>query len=1307
MNGGKLGRRTVFADGKERCPARRSLSDKKQIRFLDGWKKMSHEFVHLHLHSDYSLLDGACAISWAKLKDATGKTDIVGMAKEHGMKAVALTDHGVMGGCFEFYNALKKEDIKPIIGCETYLAPCSRTVKSIEVPNIRGFHLILLAENNEGYHNLCKLISEAHTSGFYYKPRIDKDLLREYHKGIIGMSACLQGEIAMAARMQGHDAAKKILTEYLDIFGRENFYLEIMYHGGPEGTIQILPEDIRENYLEMTEAQKTVNRILIELSRETGVPLVATNDVHYLRKEHAKAHEILLCIQTRTTMNTPGHMRLSSDEFYFKSGDEMYEIFGNEVPEALSNTLEIAERCNVSIDYENHYPQFFPPEEFIKTLDAEQIRVTSVEEIEKEIAANHEKNPEKPVPDEAAKQKMVKDRIILKNAASYLKNICLYGTGENSVCGYKVKYGYDPFNPPEEKKAEAEQNLKRMEYELEIINRTKYPSYFLCVWDFINWAKEHGIPVGPGRGSGAGSIVAYLSGITNIDPMKYDLLFERFLNPDRVSPPDFDTDFCERHRQDVIDYVVNKYGADCVSQIGTYGTLKAKVVLKDIARALDRTPSEGNMITKLVPDDPKMTLSKAKTESPDFRELLEKEPWVKEIYDYGMTLEQLNRQMGIHACGVIICNQPLANLVPLGHGAHDEVITEYVAPLCENIGLLKMDFLGLRTLTVIQDACDNVFKNRGIRLDMDRIPLDDKKTYDLLNNGDTVSVFQLESGGMQELCRKFGVENIKHIIALVAIYRPGPMQFIDTFVGRKKGTIPTEYDHPKMESLLKETYGIMLYQEQIMQVVQVLAGFSLGQADILRRAIGKKKIKDMNAQHDKFIIGCEKTNNIPKEQAEVIWENIKKFADYGFNKSHSAAYALMSYRTAYLKANYRAEFMAAVMTSELSNSTKIAFLISECRDAGIPILPPDINSSDVNFSVDGKTIRFGLGAIKGFGTGVSESIIAARKDGPFKSITDLLKRTDGINAKALENLIRAGALDTLNLKRSQLVAMIEPALACANSHKRDKESGQMGLFDMLDGDDSCDVDVLEIPDIPEFSEEERLDNEKTLLGFYVSGHPLQRYEKIIKSYSSAKLSEILQMPNDIGVKLGGMITSLQRKLTKKDQKAFAIFQLEDMTGNIECLCYNRIYEKCKEALVDGATVFVRALTKVGDEENSTHSLMVEDVIPLENVYGTDTAELYVHIEAGKHTREQISQLAALPGRYPGKIPLILCVHTADGLAAFVETGSSFSVTVSSEMLTELYDIVGSEYCKLKSVPDVPQPRPHYNNKEQQMESVKS
>ena len=1255
---------------------------------------MPRDFVHLHVHTDYSLLDGACPISWAKLKDAEGKVDLVSMVANAGMKACAITDHGVMGGCLEFHNAMKKADLKPIIGCETYVSPCSNEKHDISIPYIKGFHLLLLAKNQTGYRNLCSIVSDAHTRGFYYKPRTDKEFLASHAEGLIASSACLAGELSAMIRYQGYEDARKALYEYLDIFGRENFYIELMYHN-------------QEN-------QREVNKELIRLARAENIPMIATNDVHYLRREDARAHEVMLCIQTRTTMADEKHFKMDTEEFYLKDGDEMFQIWGNEVPEALINTLEVAEKCDVTIGYENHYPEYDVPEEFSATLDLEKIRQeareSAVEILKKEKAKKED--PSEPTEEEIAYQ--TEREIILQKTGAYLRQVCLYGTGKNSVCGYLKKYGYDPFNPPEDKKADAELKLKRLDYELSVIMRTKYPSYFLCVWDFINWAKEHGIPVGAGRGSGAGSLVAYLSGITDIDPIKYDLLFERFLNPDRVSPPDFDTDFCERRRQEVIDYVINKYGADSVSQIGTYGQLKAKAVLKDVARALSRTPGEGNMITKTVPDDPKMTLNKAIKESPDLQKLME-EPWVQEVFSYAKPLEMLNRQMGIHACGVIISNQPLADLLPLGRGAHDEVITQYTAPLCESVGLLKMDFLGLRTLTLIQDTLYNIKKSRGIDLDLDQVSLEDQATYDLLNRGDTVAVFQLESGGMQNLCRQFRVENIKHIIALVAIYRPGPMQFIPIFVGRKLGTMKVEYDHPLMEQYLKETYGIMLYQEQIMQVVQVLAGFSLGQADILRRAIGKKKIKDMEAQHDKFIEGCLKTNNIPNETAETIWQNIKKFADYGFNKSHSAAYALLSYRTAYLKANYRAEFMAAVLTSELSNGEKLRFLINECRSSGIPVLPPDVNHSDVNFTVDNGAIRFGLGAIKGFGEGVSEVIIQARNEGgEFKSLSDLLERTGGVlNAKAVESLIRAGAMDSFRWKRSQLVAVIEQTIASANSRRRDKEMGQSNLFEMLDDFDQSTFGDTPMPDIPEFEESDILEAEKQLLGFYVSGHPIAKYDDYFKTFSTRSVARLTEGEGDVGVRVGGMIKSVAKKISKKDGKTFGILTFEDLTGTIETLAYSRTYEANRVLIhqdeiarenhkagdpAPGVTpVFILGLTRKQEDEGSPVTLTAEKILTLDEVVEKCSEELHIHLYE-ETDLERLKEFFALLKKYPGgDTKLILCVHTKNASQVFIEASARYRVKVSCAMLEAVNAFFGAKRWKIKTDDsNLPQPRPKFD-----------
>ncbi|MFA6998568.1 MAG: DNA polymerase III subunit alpha, partial [Victivallaceae bacterium] len=738
---------------------------------------MAADFVHLHLHTHYSLLDGACT-----------PEGLIKMAKEYDMPAVAITDHGFMGGALDVYKKFKEAKINPIIGCEAYVAPGSRTDRNPAVPFIRGHHLVLLAKDISGYHSLCKLIEEACRTGIYYKPRIDKELLAAHHDGLIVMSACIGGEIP-AAIIDGDMAkAERAIGEYCDIVGKENFYLEIMDHG--------------------IEEERTANRGLIELSKKMNLPLIATNDVHYLKKEHARAHEIMLCIQTQSKLDDTKRMKFDGDEFYFKSPDEMKALF-KEVPEAITNTVELAERCNIEFKFApkvNHYPVF---------------KVENFEGSNKD----------------------------------FLRKIC--------VDNIDKLYSGDADRSREE-------IIKRLDFELGVIEKTGFLDYFLVVADFISYARQQNIPVGPGRGSGAGSLVAYLSRITDIEPLKYNLLFERFLNPERISPPDFDIDFCEKRRSEVIDYVRMKYGSDSVCQIGTYGKLKAKAVIKDVARVLGHPYDVGDRITKLIPNDPKMTLAKARKESPELAEMLKNDPTVQEIFSYAEILEGLNRQMGIHAAGVIIGDQPLDELVPLSRGSDGEVITQFPAVPCESLGLLKMDFLGLRTLTIIQNACDLIKKSRGIEIDISKILLDDQKTYDLLNRGDTISVFQLESSGMQNLCRQFGVETIEHIIALIAIYRPGPMEFIPEFVACKRGTKPVEYDHPKMEKILKETYGIMLYQEQIMQVVQELAGFTLGGADILRRAIGKKDVKVLEGERAKFIAGCAEHNQIPYQKAEAI-----------------------------------------------------------------------------------------------------------------------------------------------------------------------------------------------------------------------------------------------------------------------------------------------------------------------------------------------------------------------------------------------------------------------------------------------------
>ena len=1171
---------------------------------------MLTEFVHLHLHSDYSLLDGACSVK-----------GIAELASEYAMPAVAMTDHGCMGGAIDFYKTLNSAGIKPIIGCEMYVSPTTRFDRDQFKKDIRGFHLVLLAKDFEGYTNLCKLASAAHLEGFYHKPRIDMEILAQHSKGLIALSACLKGKIASNILHDRYKDAKDALKEYLDIFGRENFYLEIMDHGMPE--------------------QRKINKSVLLLSREFDVPLVATNDVHYLKKEHYKSHELMLCIQTHSTTSDKKRFKFSSDQFYFKSGKEMAELFSDN-PEAIRNTLEVAEKCNLIIPFVpdvNHYPVY---------------------EIQENISKKE-----------------------------YLRNICLDSMQE--------RYGFDPRQNPQLTE-EQKKLIARLDFELEVIDKENYCSYFLVVWDFLRYAREQDIAVGPGRGSGAGSIVAYLTHITDIDPIRYNLLFERFLNPERVSPPDFDIDLCERRRVEVINYVRDKYGADNVAQIGTYGTLKAKAVIKDTARALGYTFDDSNKITKLIPDGPKVSLKSAREESKELREFIEKKKWVQEIFEYAAPLEGLNRNMSIHAAGVIIGDQRLDNLVPLAKGSGAEVITQFPAGPCEELGLLKMDFLGLRTLTLIQDAVYNIKKNQNIKIDISTIPLNDKKTFDLLNKGNTVAVFQLESSGMRDLCRKFGVETIEDIIALIAIYRPGPMQFIPEFISRKMGKTPIEYDHPGEERILKETYGIMLYQEQIMQIVQVVAGFSLGQADILRRAMGKKKVDEMMAMQEKFIKGCEETNGIDKKTADAIWKQIAKFAGYGFNKSHSAAYAFIAYRTAFLKANYPVEFMAAVLSSDIDKAEKVAFGIRECREMGIDVLPPDINSSDINFTVDGRAIRFGLAAIKGVGSAAATAIINARNEhGAFKDFLSFCEIAgSAVNTRMLDGFCRTGAFDSFGLQRSQLVAMIEPTLSLAQTTVKDKASGQGSLFDMLEEEDKVGYNSVEVPDIQEFHEQEILQNEKELLGFYVTGHPLGKYADIIKIYSTHSLADVTNkdpesaLAHDTGVKVGGIITSLQHKQSKKGND-FVIMQLEDLEGSCECFIFGDEYQKCKELLTENAPIYVAGLVDT-ENEKSEPKIIAKSITPLNLVQTLFTKELHIRMHEGSAKKEMLQDIRKLCKVHSGKTRVIFCLTCSNGEIAFVECAQEYNVNVTPDLVRGITDIIGENRLHFKSDPSVPKPQ---------------
>ncbi|MBO5667566.1 MAG: DNA polymerase III subunit alpha [Lentisphaeria bacterium] len=1186
---------------------------------------MAVDFVHLHLHTHYSMLDGACT--------AAG---LIPMAKEMGMPGIAITDHGYMGGTEEFHKKLTAEGLTPIIGVEAYVSPTTRQDTSASVDFIKGHHLVLLAENQQGYHNLCKIMSESWRSGFYYKARCDKQLLAQYHEGIIALSACIAGEIPRKLSVGDISGANRSLDDYLEIFGPENFFIELMDHNMPE--------------------EKEVNPRLIELARSRNIPLVATNDVHYMRKEDADAHEIMLCIQTGDRLSNDRHFRFPTREFYFKSPEEMADIF-HDIPEALSNTKLICDRCAadpVKFDYKtNHYPVFYMPD------------------------------------GKEADRKVLFD-----------------------VCCANLPMRYDfSYTEGMELTEKQKQIMDRLNYELNVIEKTGFCSYFMVVSDFIRWGKEHGIPVGPGRGSGAGSVVAYLMLITDIDPLRYELLFERFLNPERVSPPDFDIDFCEKRRAEVIEYVRQKYGFDNVAQICTYGQLKAKAVIKDVARVLDFTFDEGNKLTKMIPDDLKMTIPKAIKQSKEIADLIESDKRVAQVFEFGQILEGLNRQAGVHAAGVIIGDQQLDNLVPLSRSATGDMVVQYPKEPCENLGLLKMDFLGLRTLTIIRNALDMIKEQHGVDINLSKMPLDDPATYAMLQRGDTVGVFQLESGGMQDLCRNLGVETIEHIIALVALYRPGPMQFIPQYIARKKNEEVTIYDHPKMEPILKETYGIMVYQEQIMQVVQALAGFSLGGADILRRAIGKKKEDVMKQQREKFISGCKETSDIDAELADKIWEKIKIFAGYGFNKSHSAAYGVVSYQTAYLKANYPVEFMAAVLTGEIENAEKLAFFINECREMGIEILPPDVNSSNILFSVDKGRIRFGLGAIKGCGEAAASKIIASRQtDGPFTSFLDFCERCGSdINSRMLEFLTRAGAFDSLGLRRSQILAVAEPMMAFAIQQAKDKASGQGSLFDLLGGDDddnSMSAGVP-IPDIPEFDWLDLLKSEKELLGFYVSGHPLQPKSMLLKSYGTPLLKietlnqEMKEKHSDsVSLRLAGMVGSFVTKISKKTHKPFSIMMLEDLEGSCEIMLYERAVNALKErniSLAVGDEVILEVTARRNDEGDKPR-LVVEKLYMLDQAPELYTEELYLHIYEKELQPGALEELASLCRQRvipKGGAKVVLCIVN-DRETVFVESGLG-SIAVDMAFLRKCDRLLGARNYRIK-VKELPPP-PYFFSRE--------
>ncbi len=1187
------------------------------------------DFVHLHVHSDYSMLDGACQVG--RLCERVAAL---------GQKAVAVTDHGNMFGALDLYRTAGKHAIQPIIGCEFYMTPSSLA----DHADATRHHLVLLAKDFVGYQTLCRLSRIAWSDeGIYYKPRIDRETLRQHHAHLICLSACVAGEVPDNLLKGREDKARDAIQFFISLFGTEDFYLELQYHAAPDLAV----DDIRdEEYRQLLLAERQANLAMRRLAGEYGIGVVATNDAHYLQAGDHVGHDALLCIGTQSQLTDAKRLRFSGDQFYLKSGAEMAALFAD-CPEAITNTVRIAAKCTLEIPLgQNHYPVFRLPD-----------------------------GSDDPT------------SLHCPTRRAFLRRVCLQGLASRYHLLEPESPDYVPSQPGEPDAEARRAILDRIEFELGVIDRMGYLSYFLVVWDFIKYARSRGIPVGPGRGSGAGSIVAYLAGITDLDPLRYGLLFERFLNPDRVSPPDFDIDFCERRRGEVLDYVRTKYGAESVAQIGTFGTLKAKAVLKDVARVMGVPFADANRLVALIPTDPKMTLAKA-LEIPEVKALHESTDWVRQVFERGKVLEGLNRNQSIHACGVIIGDQPLDGIVPLARGAGREWITQFPAAPCEELGLLKMDFLGLKTLTIIEDTMEMVSARTAQRLTPEDLPLDDAKTYELLNHGQTVGVFQLESGGMQDLCRSFGISRLEEIIALVALYRPGPMEFIPTFINCKQGRETPEYETPEMRTLLSETYGIMVYQEQIMQVCQAVAGFSLAQADVMRRAIGKKKEKDLLEYGGKFRDGVVAHGGYTREVADSIWSKILRFASYGFNKSHSACYGLMSYRTAYLKANYPAEFMAAVLNGELGNAEKLAFYIAEARHLGLSIMPPDVNHSQLRFSVSAGVIRFGLGAIKGVGSGAAEAIIAQRlAGGPFGGLLDFCERIDaGLNRRVLENLAKAGAFDSFGLRRAQVFSLLDEAMQRAQHSVADRRSGQGSLFALLAPEEST-VLQLTPPDLPEWEQRELLSYEKELLGFYVTGHPTDQFADLIQTFQIEAIAELSVLADGIGTRIGGIVSHLDIKRSKKDNRPWAILTLESREAEVECMVFSDRYADCAEILKPDALIFVEGALSRREEEPA--KVMAERVLPLEQAPELFTAALHIRLRQKVVSRDMVDQLAALCRAHPGRIPVTLCLICDSGDIAFVQA-AGLAVSNTAALRVGLRRLLGDE-CLLEKA-DLTRPK---------------
>jgi len=1145
-------------------------------------------FVHLHCHTDYSLLDGACEIK-----------QLMDIAAKEQMPAIAMTDHGNLFGGVEFYNAAKAKGVHPVIGCELYVVDDHKKQAG------RYNHLVLLAQDQDGYRNLIKLVSTGYLDGFYYKPRVDKQLLQQHAKGLVCLSACLRGDVNEQLLEDKYDKARQTAGEYMEIFGRKNYYLEIQDHDLDQDR-KLIPEVAR-------------------LATDLEIPLVATNDAHYLRKADARAHDIFMCISTGKTYNDPNRMKWDKPAFYIKNKQEMEELFSN-YPQSLVNPYEIAMSCQVKLEkVKEPFPKF-------------------------DVPPNH---------------------------------------SIDSFFEYAVREGFEKRKPRLEYMAahgqlrtplpEYEERLTR---EIKMIQQMKFSGYFLIVWDFIRYAREQNIPVGPGRGSAAGSLVSFAMTITDIDPLQYGLLFERFLNPERISMPDIDTDFEPRGRGKVIQYVTEKYGREQVAQIITFGTLGAKAAIKDVGRVLEMTFGEVDKLTKLVPPTLNIKLKEAIEQEPGFNEAAKSDQRVADVLEVAQRLEGMARNASVHAAGVVISPEPLKNLVPLYKTNKDEIVTQYDMSGLEKMGLLKMDFLGLTTLTIVDDALKLIESNRGKKIIMEEIPLDDKFTYEeIFHKGNTSGVFQFESGGMQDILRRSKPERIEDLCALNALYRPGPIQggMVDDFIARKHGKKEVVYDLPQLEPLLAETYGVIVYQEQVMQISNVLAGYSLGDADILRRAMGKKSAEEMERQKIRFLEGAAK-NNLNVKKADKIFDLMAQFAGYGFNKSHSAAYAYMAYITAYLKAHYPIEFMSGLLTSETGNTDKVVKYINECRERGIKVLPPDVNKSLLSFAPDGEAIRFGLGAIKNLGQGAVESILAARAEGgPFKSIFELTERIDlsAVNKRAIESLIKAGAMDSLEGTRSQLFAAVDRAMEHGQKVRRDKESGQGGLFgDMFGGADASPQEDL--PKVPDWKRMQALQGEKEMIGFYVSGHPLDEYDDRIADLRSHETDQLADLPRNFEVKLCGILTNIQRRRSKEG-KLYVTLGVEDHKGVLEAMIFNgrdndHLIDDLSPHLTDDNACLIVAT--VMPDEGAAPRLRLKELIPLANTRVPLASLIAIRVRLQQNGHDPVAELHELFQRKPGTAQVRLKLESPRDFMATLDVTER--VRPDREFRKRIEEICGSE-----------------------------